>query len=181
MNRLTGRQPCRSLDDVHSRRGLLVRLAYRFCWNLDDAEDVVQSALATAATKQDQLTEKGKLWPWVKSIVVRECLDLTRRVSRHRKTLMAAEDRHRTDPPAKTPVDGAIQSELTELVTDLIAALPERQRSAIVLRHLEGMPYSGIADVLGISESTARVHVRNAREALRRGILKHHPEWALSE
>ena len=68
--------------------------------------------------------------------------------------------------------------ELGGILKTLLAELPEKQRTALVLRHLEGMAYRRIAEVMEISESTARVHVRAAREALREMIVKRYPEWA---
>ena len=65
-----------------------------------------------------------------------------------------------------------------DLVRRMIGTLPERQQIALVLRHLEEMSYRQIAETMDISESTARVQVRNAREALRRAILKRDPIWA---
>ena len=78
---VTGTTPpsCETLDEVHARRGLLLRLAYRFCWNDADAEDAVQNALLLASRKVHQLADRGKLWPWVRSIVVTQCKELLRR------------------------------------------------------------------------------------------------------
>lgn len=59
----------------------------------------------------------------------------------------------------------------------LVAELPTQQRTALVLRHFEQMAYPDIAAVMEIAESTARVHVRAAREALRTAIVSRHPEW----
>jgi RNA polymerase sigma factor (sigma-70 family) len=60
---------------------------------------------------------------------------------------------------------------------DLIVHLPEGQRTAVTLRHLEQMEYAQIAIIMEISESTVRAHVRAGREALRRMIVSKHPEW----
>ena len=49
----------------------------------------------------------------------------------------------------------------------MIDRLPRRQREVLVLRHLEGMSFSEVAEVLEMKESTARVQAQNARENLR--------------
>jgi RNA polymerase sigma-70 factor (ECF subfamily) len=59
-----------------------------------------------------------------------------------------------------------------------IDELPPKQRAAITLRHLEGMDYEHIAEILEITPSTARVHVRDARESLRLRMVREHPDWA---
>ena len=48
-----------------------------------------------------------------------------------------------------------------------LAALPQRQRAAVVLRYYEGMPDPEIADVLGCSPTTVRVHIHRALKTLR--------------
>ena len=166
-----------SLDQVHAHRGLLVRLAYRFCWNLEDAEDAVQSALLLASRRERQLDQRSKLWSWVRSIVVRQCHDIRRQSHRRTKQVAAAREAAELDRRQQTG-DPTTTNELGDVLRRLIGTLPERQQTAIVLRHLENMDYRAIGELLGISESTARVHVRNGREALRRAVIQEHPEWS---
>ena len=167
-----------SLDEVHDRRGALVRLAYRFCWDVDDAEDAVQEALLLASRKRHQLVQKRKLWSWVRSIVVRQCFEIGRRLARERKADAALQQTPPSVAGEAAASDGAERREGDDLVRRMIGTLPERQQMALVLRHLEEMSYRQIAETMDISESTARVQVRNAREALRRAILKRDPVWA---
>ncbi|MCB9849722.1 MAG: RNA polymerase sigma factor [Phycisphaerales bacterium] len=155
-----------ALAKVHAQRGALVRLAYRLVWNLDDAEDAVQDALVRAAERREQLADTSRAWSWVRAIVVRQCHDLRRRTQRGTRAMAAIEERKRDDsapPQAHELVAGA---ELNDRVRAAIAALPERQQSVLVLRHLEELSYPEIAELLGMSESTVRVQVRNARESL---------------
>ncbi len=163
---------CETLDEVHARRGLLLRLAYRFCWNDADAEDAVQNALLLATEREHQLTDRGKLWPWVRSIVVRQCKELLRRGVRRSEVESSLE------PRTKEVRDSLSHVELTGMVKELVKTLPERQQTALILRHLEDMSYAEIAEMMGVAESTARVQVRDAREALRATIAEKSPDWA---
>ena len=54
------------------------------------------------------------------------------------------------------------------MLRDAIGRLPAQQRVAITLRHLEGMGYSEIAELMEIGETTVRFHVRQARLTLAR-------------
>ena len=163
---------CETLDEVHARRGLLLRLAYRFCWNDADAEDAVQNALLLATEREQQLAERGKLWPWVRSIVVRQCKELLRRGVRRREVESSLE------PRTREVHDSLSRCELSGMVKELIKTLPQRQQTALILRHLEDMSYAEIAEMMQITESTARVQVRDARESLRQAITERYPEWA---
>lgn len=171
----------RLLDEVYAQRNVLVRLAYRFCWNKDDAEDAVQHALALATREQHQLADRSKLWSWVQSIVVRQCRSLLRSRARQQKAERNDGAKLRASSTDASPTAKLLRREFTELVKRMVATLPDRQQTAIVLRHLEGMSYREIAELMDVSESTARVQVHNARESLRQAILAEHPEWALDD
>lgn len=164
-----------SLDDVNARRQALLRLAYRFCWNAEDAEDAVQNALLLAAQRRGQLHEPGKLWPWVCSIVVRQCHDLLRRAGRRRRVEATAPADAQRGAGDEAADERSARREFAAVVRDCIDELPERQRAALVLKELEGMSYEQIAEVMSITESTARVTVRNAREALRAAAVRRSP------
>jgi RNA polymerase sigma-70 factor (ECF subfamily) len=169
------------LDEVYAQRNVLIRLAYRFCWNRDDAEDAVQRALVLAAREQHQLADRSKLWSWVQSIIVRQCHSLLRTRARQRKAETNDGANARASSVDVSPTAKLLRREFTELVKRMVASLPDRQQTAIVLRHLAGMSYREIAEMMGVSESTARVQVHNARELLRQAILAEHPEWALDD
>jgi RNA polymerase sigma-70 factor (ECF subfamily) len=154
-------------------RSALVRLANRFCWNREDAEDAVQNALLIAARKVDRVADPDRVDAWLRSIVIRQAIDLARR--RRRETRAIPPDATACAP---APPDAALADELNDVLRRLIMRLPRRQQIALVLRHLEGMEYEAIASLMEAAESTVRVLVRNARETLRRWMIAEHPEWA---
>jgi RNA polymerase sigma-70 factor (ECF subfamily) len=155
-------------------RASLVRLAYRMCWSAQDAEDVVQDALLAAARHGPQLRDEQRRWPWLCRIVVQNCRLHARRARSLKRLaelgnadLVGAADRRQDLVP----------EELGLLMKRLLVTLPEKQRIALTLRHIEHMDYPRIAEIMRISESTARAHVRAGREHLREMILARHPEW----
>lgn len=156
---------------VHDR---LVRLAYRFLWNREDAEDAAQDALVTAYGREHELRDTDKWWNWICRILVHRCHEHGRRKLR----------RQRLEPAIYGDALRRIEDRGTNGFPDepgwlaaLIEELPRRQREVIVLRHLEGMDFSEIAEVLGMKPATARVHAQAGRETLRKLILKRHPGW----
>jgi RNA polymerase sigma-70 factor (ECF subfamily) len=66
---------------------------------------------------------------------------------------------------APTPADES--QELHQLLHKLLEQLPEQQRSAIVLRDLEDVPYEKMAETMNCSEQAARLKVFRARARLR--------------
>ena len=156
-----------------SVRDRLVRLAYRFLWNQDDAEDAVHDALAIAQQRGDELRDNSKWWSWMCRIVISRCHQQGRQKARHQRHEADIRRAHESAAEPAPPPDLGDN----ETVRRLIARLPARQREVLVLKHLQEMSYAEIAAVLGITASTARVHAKAAREALRELILADDPDW----
>jgi RNA polymerase sigma-70 factor (ECF subfamily) len=153
-------------------RRRLLRLAFRFLWRVEDAEDAVQEALQSAHAHRRQLQDPAKWWSWLCRIVVQKCQALGRDRGRERKLLRGAGESV-SEPESLEPH----LSVETAAVHRTIAALPRRQREVLVLRHLEGMGYDEIAVILNITPSTARVHARAALESMRDALRARHPDW----
>jgi len=156
-----------------SARDKLFRLAYRLLWNRADAEDAVQDALLTAYERSSQLRDSEKWWPWVCRIVVQRCRLVGRRASLRRRHEQAFADLSPTLETARS----SGSAELKTLVIKLLDELPRRQREVLVLRHLQGMAFGEIAEVLGLSPETARVHAQRGRERLAALIAGRRPQW----
>lgn len=157
-----------------SARDRLFRLAYRLLWNRADAEDAVQDALLAAHDRSAQLKDANKWWPWVCRIVVQKCRLLGRRASlrkRHEQVLAEL-------TPTHEKVMSSGSAEAKAMVIEILDELPRRQREVLVLRHLQGMAFEEIANVLELSPETARVHAQRGRERLLALIEQRHPEWS---
>jgi len=145
-------------------RTALVRLAHRFVWSPDDAEDIVQDALLQARESGEQLRDPRRAQAWLRRIVVRRALLHIRQARRRRRAIESA-GRTRGDPPAD-PAHTAARREQLARLRNAIESLPPQQQAAVTLRHLEGMGYAEIAEIMEIAEATVRFHVRRARLAL---------------
>ena len=68
-------------------------------------------------------------------------------------------------------LEGIERRELRQRVREAIERLPERYRTVLALRELEGLPYEGIASVLGLSLGTVESRLFRARKRLRTLLL----------
>ena len=59
----------------------------------------------------------------------------------------------------------------------LASKLGERQRAIFVLSQIEGIPTEDIAQIMGISHSTVRNHLFQARRSLQDGLRRSYPEY----
>lgn len=121
-----------------------------------DAEDLVQSTLEIAVRRRDQLRDPEKLRAWLLAIETREAFRLRRRL----RSLVSLDGRV-LEAPAGGPSDDDISVRLA------IARLPERMRVAVVLHHLASLSVAETADVMGVSQNTAKTLLRPAFARLR--------------
>jgi RNA polymerase sigma factor (sigma-70 family) len=125
------------------------------------AEDVVQQSFVKAYEAMHRGSADLNLKPWLYRIAHNSALNALRdRGLGHAELSDAMHGVERPDQAFERSVG------LRELVM-AVQALPERQRSAILLRELEGRSYGEIAAALGVSDGAVRQLLNRARNTLR--------------
>jgi RNA polymerase sigma-70 factor (ECF subfamily) len=138
-----------------------------------DAEDAVQDAFVTALQRMEECRKPDQFGAWLCSIVRNRARDHRRyRTVRHALPLDAAAEAAGRDDP----LHDAERSELCEDLAAAMEGLTEPQREVILLYDWEGWSHKEIGDRLGMSEGSARVHLFNARRALRADLAERHTE-----
>jgi DNA-directed RNA polymerase specialized sigma24 family protein len=132
----------------------LLRLACLVGASRELAEDVVQSAFASAQSRWDRVDQA---LPYLKRAVVNQVKDDQRRWYRRRHVALPL------------PPGSVLPPEIDE-TWGVIASLPWPQRAAIVLHYYEDLPLSEVAEVLGRPAATVRSDHRRALERLRKAL-----------
>lgn len=149
----------------------LYRLALRITMNAADAEDVVQETMMKVWNRRDQWDQIESIEAFCLTICRNLSLDKVRRMDNQTQTLDAAYD-PKDQGVASNPEEQAIQSDRVRLVRQLISQLPEKQRSCMQLRDMEGKSYKDIATVLDITEEQVKVNIFRARQTIREKFKK---------
>jgi RNA polymerase sigma-70 factor (ECF subfamily) len=162
----------RVLVERHSRG--VFRLAYRMTLNEFDAEDVVQEAFLRAYRSLGSFDGRAEFKTWVYRIAVNCSLDL-RRVRRRRAELSTSSGE--TDGLAATltasdpsPHRVALSGQVRQVVDETLAGLSPLERTAFLLRHVEGMPVLEISAVLGRNDTATRHSIYRAVKKLREAL-----------
>jgi RNA polymerase sigma-70 factor (sigma-E family) len=146
-------------DYVTARGRALLRAAYLLTGNLADAEDLLQAALAKTYLAWDRIEDRGALDGYVRRAMVNTHISWWRR----RRV-----QEFPTDELPDQPVDDhAGDSDLTETLRAAIDRLPQRMRTAVVLRYYEDMTEAEVAERLGVSLGTVKSTVSRAVAKLR--------------
>lgn len=160
--------------DVLPMKNELFRLALRITLNRQDAEDIVQETMLKVWNKREQWQEIESIEAFCLTICRNLALDRQKRMGRHSKLIDDAakgeEERGMTVPDASyhaNPEEQTVQRDRVELVKKLVQQLPEKQRTCIQLRDMEGMAYKDIAKVMNITEQQVKISIFRARQAIK--------------
>jgi RNA polymerase sigma factor (sigma-70 family) len=127
-----------------------------------DAEDCFQETFIAALRAYPRLRADSNLRAWVLTIAHRKAIDLHR--ARARAALPVAE-------PAAVEDRAASHAEpRDEQLWEAVQRLPERQRSAVVLRYLGDLAHREIAQAIGCSEDAARRSLHEGLTKLRKAV-----------
>jgi len=157
--------------DILPLKNELYRLALRITMNAADAEDVVQETMMKVWNRRDQWNQIESIEAFCLTICRNLSLDKVRRMDNQAQTLDAAYD-PKDQGVASNPEEQAIQSDRVQLVRQMISQLPEKQRSCMQLRDMEGKSYKDIATVLDITEEQVKVNIFRARQTIREKFKK---------
>jgi len=140
-----------------------------------EAEDVAQNVFIQIHKSAARYQVTAKFTTWLFTIARNLCLNEIRRRSRHPADSIDSAPHTGDDPPARqfedvktfAPDAAAQQNELAQKIEEALAALPENQRTAIILFQRQEMSYDEIAAVLGTSLSATKSLIFRGREVLK--------------
>ena len=142
----------------------LFRLALRITLDSAEAEDIVQDTLIRVWNKRDE-------WHSLDSVEA-YCLTVARNLAIDRSQRKEAQNVSFTPeaqemPDSMTPEKKLEEKEQLNLIHRLVNGLPEKQRTAIQLRDIEGKSYKEIAEILGATEEQVKVNLFRARQKIK--------------
>ena len=170
---------------VDRYQGRAHRLALRVLRDEEQARDAVQDAFLKVHSNLGRFENRSSFYTWLYRLVMNVCLDAKRRdrSSRFvdtpelgdlervatRESMPASEQKWRSHE--ESPDDAFDRAQLRDAVARAITALPDASRETLILREVEGLSYSEIAEALDIPKGTvmSRLHYarRRVQELLR--------------
>lgn len=153
-------------NDVLPLKDELFRLALRITLNRADAEDVVQETMLRVWNKREQWSELESIEAFCLTICRNQALDRLKRADSQNASLEESHDRADRSY-SSNPEEQTVQRDRVEQVRRLIAQLPEKQRTCMQLRDMEGKSYREIAHVMGITEQQVKVNIFRARQTIK--------------
>ena len=151
----------------------------KMCGNPDDAAELSQETFVKVIEGIDKFKGRSSFYTWLFRIAVNLTLNHCQRNARTATRSLDADEKDPngaskqvlrdflSDDRAVDPALAAQSQELCELARKSLLKLDEPQRAVVVLRDIEGMSYTEIADVLNVELGTVRSRLSRARSNLR--------------
>jgi RNA polymerase sigma-70 factor (ECF subfamily) len=169
VKRIANREEAAFREGIAQHAPLLHRIACRMVGDAQEAEDIVQEAMLRLWDHAPRLVAgEGagiRLGAWLKRVTVNLAIDRLRVAKR-------VSDEEAPERADETPLaDHQIEThEETTTARALIAALPERQRAAIVLTYYEELSNSDAARAMDMNVKAFESLLHRARAALRKAF-----------
>lgn len=160
------------LVSLHERR--VYGTAWRLLGRVEDAQDAAQEVFLRLYRSLSRIDPGRPLAPWLYRVTVNVCRDLGRKRRRRARWTPSSVEELRDETglepgdPLAGPEHQAQAAQETRRLLALLDELPEKERTALVLRELEGLSTAEVAEVLGSSPVTVRTQISRARLKLLR-------------
>jgi RNA polymerase sigma-70 factor (ECF subfamily) len=148
---------------LHER--MVLGIAYRLLGRVEDAQDAAQEVFLKLFQKHTDI--QGDPKPWLYRVTVNVCNDW------YRKRTIIAEPDERAADPSDDALTTITLEERKRLLKEGLETLGEKERTAIVLRDIEGLSTREVAKILGVEEVTVRSQICVARVKLAKYVRKH--------
>ncbi len=163
------------LIDRHA--SVIVNLAYRMVGNRAEAEDLAQEAFLAAFKALSTFRADSKFSTWLYRIASNKCKDWLRAkrpgMGQQDVDIDEAIDVHVADE--QTPEHLLSQQQVAQELDGAIQRLPPLYREAFVLKHIEGLSYEEMEEILGVNGDTLKMRVYKGRLQLSRDLAALNP------
>jgi len=148
----------RDFDDFYRAEvAAMVVLATGVLGRRSGADDLVQEGMLEAYRRWDRLGSYDSPRAWVRRVVVQRAVKAAKKADNERNAHLRA--------LSKRPHEDVVES-LDPTLRAQLQQLPAQQRAALALHYLEDLPVAEIADLLGVTEGTVKVHLSRGRTRL---------------
>jgi RNA polymerase sigma-70 factor (ECF subfamily) len=163
------------LVSIHQRT--VIATVAKMLGSPSEAEDIAQQVFIRIWKSAARYEPQAKFTTWLFTITRNLVFNEVRR--RQRKPTVSVQEREETthrvieDAQGSSPDEDLLHAELEAAVDRAIAALPEKQRLAVILRRYEDMPYEEIGTVLSMSVPAVKSLLFRARTELKQSLQRY--------
>ena len=173
------KQALEALLERHQEQ--VYRFGMKMCRDPEDARDVLQDTLLAMARSVRDFRGASSLSTWLYTVARSFCIKKRRRskfAPEEERSLESdvASEAKRLAAPGDHPDDALAGREVERALEQAIGALEPTYREVLLLRDVEGLSASEVAEVLGVSVQAVKSRLHRARQKLRDALAPHFEE-----
>ncbi|MCB0763220.1 MAG: RNA polymerase sigma factor [Flavobacteriales bacterium] len=156
----------------------MFNLCLNYLQNRQDAEEVTQDVFVKVHDGMGEFRGEAALRTWIYRIAINACLDRIKAMKRAKRSVWRVIDFGKRDVTRIAdlafdhPGVGMEQREATELIFKHINALPTQQKTALLIKTMDGLSQQEVAEVMGTSVKAVESLLSRARQQLRKELGK---------
>jgi len=162
---------------VRVNRNMVINVCFSLLNDRERAEEVAQDVFLQLYKKAGEFKGKSKLSTWIYRIAINRALSARRRDQLFKKREIiqqkASADLDYLKAPQSDSPDSRLETEeIRAAIRKALDYLPEKQRTVIILHKMEGFSSKEIAQILGISLSSAEARIHRAKINLKKKLSR---------
>ena len=151
---------------VDRYKDMACTIACRMMGDWDAAKDMAQESFIAAYANLKNFRRESRFSSWLCSIVINKCRDQLRAGKRS----VSIDEVHERASSSCSPEQAAAGREAGDALQKALCELPVEYREVIILKHMEGLEYREITEILGGSVNALKVRAHRGRELLRHAL-----------
>ena len=143
-------------------------LCFRMCGNSEDAEEAAQDAFLALWRGIDRFRQESTLSTWIYRLATNACIDTLRRRKKQSGSVSLDDEELFVDAVDTSPQpQETVEHREAQKLQEGLSALPEEYRKVLILREIEGLSYTEIAESASIELGTVKSRISRGRSLLR--------------
>ena len=166
---------------VLSYKNLIYNHAYYSTGRIEEAEDITQEIFIKLWRHMNSI-EKKKMRPWLLRVTKNQCIDRSRKIRERHFSEFEEQGQNSMEDQLMderaNPEEEVIQSSSVENIMGILNRLPEKIRSAVIMRDIQDLTYDLIAESMDMPLNTVKVYIHRGRKMLAKQLIEQ-SEWDL--
>ncbi|MBD3403581.1 sigma-70 family RNA polymerase sigma factor [candidate division GN15 bacterium] len=160
---------------VRRYRNQVAALAYKMVNDYDEAADIAQIVFVKMSKNIWRYDERKKFYTWLYRITVNASIDYMRKHSRHRHEPLENFHESLESVNSSNPDQYYRRRQVSRYISEVAQTLNDKQRSAFLLRDVQGCKVDDVATIMNMPEATVRWYLHRARAKIRRELRRRCP------
>ncbi|UCE24031.1 MAG: sigma-70 family RNA polymerase sigma factor [Candidatus Zixiibacteriota bacterium] len=160
---------------VNRYRSQVASLAYKMVNDYDEAADISQIVFVKMSKNIWRYDEKKRFYTWLYRITINAAIDYIRKHKRHRHEPLD-NFRETIENLQADPEFSYRRQQISNFINEAAKSLNDKQRSAFILRDVEGCKIDDVANIMNMPEATVRWYLHRARTKVRKELMRNCPQ-----